>query len=128
GNPTGERFIPLYFALGKAYDDIGDYPNAIAHYKTGARLKRAKLKYDERDTLAFFGAIRETLNSDYLANPPFAGNPSPVPVFIVGMPRSGSTLVEQIISSHPSVFGAGEIKEFSRRLTALRRRFPLLPQ
>ena len=80
------------------------------------------------EAFGFFDAIRETFNADFFANRPFEGNPSELPVFIVGMPRSGSTLIEQILSSHPQASGAGEIKEFSRRLTALRSRFPTLPK
>jgi len=127
-DPVADRYIPLYFALGKAYDDVGEHAKAISHFKIGAKLKRAKLKYDEAETLGFMDSVREVLNADFFAHPPFEGNPSPVPVFIVGMPRSGSTLVEQILSSHPKIFGAGEIKELSRRLTGLRGRFPLLPK
>ena len=56
----------------------------------------------------FFASIRQTITAEFIANPPFAGNPSPLPVFIVGMPRSGSTLVEQILASHPEVHAAGE--------------------
>jgi tetratricopeptide (TPR) repeat protein len=127
-DPMSERYMALHFALGKAYDDIGDYQKAIEHFAAGATTKRAKLDYDEPETLNFFDSIIKNYDEEYLANPPFRGNPSPIPVFIVGMPRSGSTLVEQILSSHPQAHGAGETKEFSRRLGALRSRFPALPK
>jgi hypothetical protein len=91
-------------------------------------LKRAKLKYDEAETFAFFDSIRETFNAEFFAKKPFGGIESSLPVFIIGMPRSGSTLVEQIVSSHPDTMGAGEIKEFSRRMNGLRSRFPALPK
>ena len=61
-------------------------------------------------------------------NRKFAGLDDDRPVFIVGMPRSGSTLVEQILSSHPDVYGAGEVKYLSRALGQLRDRFPSLPK
>ena len=127
-DPTNEAYMALHFGLGKAYEDVGEYDKAFSHFQTGATMKRAKLKYNEEEAFGFFDAIRETFNSNFFANPPFEGNPSEVPVFIVGMPRSGSTLIEQILSSHPQTCGAGEIKEFSRRLTALRSRFPTLPK
>ncbi len=127
-NPEEEHFMALHFALGKAYDDIGDYQKALEHYSTGARLKRATLTYDEADIFKFFDDIKKTIGKDYIQNPPFKGNPSSLPIFIVGMPRSGSTLTEQIISSHPDVFGAGEIKTLSLCLGQLRQKFPLIPK
>jgi tetratricopeptide (TPR) repeat protein len=127
-DPMSERYMALHFGLGKAYEDIGEYEKAFSHFQTGTTLKRAKLKYEEAEMSAFFDSIRDTFNADFFANPPFQGNSTSLPVFIIGMPRSGSTLVEQIVSSHPQAFGAGEIKEFSRRIHALRSRFPSLPK
>jgi tetratricopeptide (TPR) repeat protein len=123
-----ERFMSLHFALGKAYDDAKDYETALHHFSAGAKIKRAQLKYDEADTFAFFDEIREIFGEDYFRNLPYEGNPTALPVFIVGMPRSGSTLTEQIIASHPQVFGAGEIKTLSDSLGAIRSRFPNIPK
>lgn len=127
-DPMSDHFMSLHFALGKAYDDSGEYEKAFSHFKTGATMKRAKLDYDEAATFAFFDRIKEVFSRDFLASRPSEGNPSTAPLFIIGMPRSGSTLVEQILSSHPDVFGAGEIKVFSRQLHGLRSRFPALPK
>lgn len=123
-----ERFMSLHFALGKAYDDAKDYETALEHFSAGAKIKRTQLKYDESDTFAFFDEIRGIFDEDYFRNLPFEGNPTTLPVFIVGMPRSGSTLTEQIIASHPHVFGAGEIKTLSDSLGAIRGRFPNIPK
>ena len=127
-DPDSDRFMPLHFAIGKAYDDIGDYKKAIEHFKKGADIKRGKLTYDEPQTLGFFDSIREVFDEALMKNPPYQGKSTEVPVFIVGMPRSGSTLVEQVLSNHPDTFGAGEIKEFSRQMNLLRSRFPGLPK
>jgi Flp pilus assembly protein TadD len=127
-DPESERYMPLHFAFGKALEDAGDYVRALDYYETGARLRRAQLKYDEADTLGFFDQIIAAFRPEIFENRPFEGNPSQEPVFIVGMPRSGSTLVEQILSSHPQVFGAGEVKVLNRSLGMLRDRFPSIPK
>jgi tetratricopeptide (TPR) repeat protein len=131
--PDGEeraspRFMSLHFALGKAYEDLGRHDKAFEHFATGAAIKRARLDYNEVETFKYFDRIKQTFDRPLFENPPFGGNPSQIPVFIVGMPRSGSTLIEQVIASHPAAFGAGEIKDFPRQLTALRNRFPALPK
>jgi tetratricopeptide (TPR) repeat protein len=128
GDPMSERYMALHFALGKAWDDIGEHHKAFGHYKAGATMKRARLNYDEAEAFKFFDDIKERFGPEMFVTKPFDGHPSDLPLFIVGMPRSGSTMVEQILSSHPDVYGAGEIKEFSRRLGALRSRFPALPK
>jgi tetratricopeptide (TPR) repeat protein len=127
-NPRSERYMPLHFALGKALEDSGDYPLALEHYAIGAGMRRAQLKYDEAETFDFFRQIKAAFTPETFQTPPWGGNPAREPVFIVGMPRSGSTLVEQIISSHPRTFGAGEIKVLHRSLGALRDRFPSIPK
>ena len=120
--------IALNYALGKAYDDMGDYEAAIRHFIAGAAGKRRLLEYNEAEMAAFFDGIRQVYGRSYFKAPPFDGNPTEVPVFIVGMPRSGSTLVEQIVSAHPAVHGAGEVKYLSAALGAVRARFPSLPK
>ena len=127
-DPESERYVALHFAFGKALEDAGDYVRALEHYQVGARLRRAQLKYDEADTLGFFDHIMAAFPPEIFQDRPFDGNPSTEPVFIVGMPRSGSTLVEQILSSHPEVFGAGEVKVLNRSLAILRDRFPSIPK
>lgn len=127
-NPRSERYLPVHFALAKALEDSGDYPLALDHYAIGAKLRRAQLKYDEAETFGFFDQIKAAFTRETFENRRWAGNPSPAPVFIVGMPRSGSTLVEQILASHPQTYGAGEIKVLHRSLGVLRDRFPSIPK
>jgi len=123
-----ERNLPLHYAYANALDDVGQHEAALEHYISGGRLRRAQLNYVESETFDFFDRIRDTFTAELLANPPLAGNQSERPVFIVGMPRSGSTLVEQIVSAHPQIHGAGEVKYLSKHMHLLRDRFPSLPR
>jgi hypothetical protein len=85
----------------------------------GSRLKRQQITYDETKTLALFDRIRATFTGEVLRDKRNAGDHSHTPVFVVGMPRSGTTLIEQILASHPKVFGAGEIRDFGRLMATL---------
>jgi tetratricopeptide (TPR) repeat protein len=127
-NPEAAPFLPLHFAYAKALDDRGEHERALQHYILGGKMKRAQLEYTESETFAFFDAIRAAFPKEAFENRKFEGIADERPVFIIGMPRSGSTLVEQILSSHPGVFGAGEVKYLSRAIGQLRDRFPSLPK
>jgi tetratricopeptide (TPR) repeat protein len=112
-----EQQIPLYFALGKAYADLGEHGRSFDYLLKGNALKRAGLSYDEAATLKRFERIQATFTSKLLREK--SGHPSRVPVFVVGMPRSGTTLVEQILASHSKVFGAGELDAFGRAVAGI---------
>jgi tetratricopeptide (TPR) repeat protein len=127
-NPEAEPFLALHFAYAKALDDRGEHEKALDHYIIGGRMKRAQLEYKEDETHGFFDSIMAAFPKEAFENRKFAGLDDDRPVFIVGMPRSGSTLVEQILSSHPDVYGAGEVKYLARALGQLRDRFPSLPK
>lgn len=127
-NPQAEQFLPLHFAYAKALEDRGEHERALQHYITGGKMKRTQLDYNEQETFGFFDGIRAAFPKEIFENRKFAGLGDDRPVFILGMPRSGSTLVEQIISSHPDVYGAGEVKYLSFALGKLRDRFPSLPK
>jgi tetratricopeptide (TPR) repeat protein len=101
----------LKFALAKAYDDLGRYDEAFACMREASALKRKGLNYDEAGTLESFDRIRSTFDRKLLAKA--GGFSSSLPVFVVGMPRSGTTLIEQILASHPAVYGAGELGDFN---------------
>jgi tetratricopeptide (TPR) repeat protein len=102
--------IELHFALGKAYDDLGRHELAFRHLLDGNTMKRQGEEYDEDATLTLWRHIEAVFTAELLQRNAGGGDPSNVPVFILGMPRSGSTLVEQTLASHPQVFGAGELR------------------
>ncbi len=108
GVPEQER-PDLYFALGKAYDDLGRFAEAFAAFEQANTLKRRQIAYDEGRHLDELRAIAGLFTAGAMAAHRGGGDPSRLPVFIVGMPRSGTTLVEQILASHPQVHGAGEL-------------------
>jgi tetratricopeptide (TPR) repeat protein len=101
--------MQLDFALGKAYADLRDHRRSFDHLLKGNAAKRAIIKYDEPATLALFDRIEQVFTPE-LIRAKSGGDPSQVPIFVLGMPRSGTTLVEQILASHPMVHGAGELK------------------
>jgi tetratricopeptide (TPR) repeat protein len=113
--PVDDR-IELHFALGKAYEDVGRHVEAFRHWLNGNALKRRQIAYNEAATLGGLNRIRATFTSELIQTRQNVGQPSSVPVFIVGMPRSGTTLVEQILASHPQVFGAGELMHLCRAI------------
>jgi len=103
--------IFLHFALGKCFDDIGDYDRAFPHFIEGCKLRRATFGYDAGQMTQHFDDIMRTFDRATIERLRGGGNPSPLPVFVLGMPRSGTTLAEQIIASHPEVYGAGELPD-----------------
>ncbi|WP_207005578.1 tetratricopeptide repeat-containing sulfotransferase family protein [Trinickia mobilis] len=101
--------ISAHFALGKAYLDIKDPARAFDHFDAGNCMKRASFTYDSVAAGQWMKRIAEAFTPELFARLRGKGEPSELPVFIVGMPRSGTTLIEQIASSHPQVTGAGEL-------------------
>ena len=106
-----EQQIWLHFALGKCYDDTADYPAAFAHFSAGCSLKRAGIVYDPDDFSAQVSRIIRLFDRDTLTRLRGTGCRSELPVFILGMPRSGTTLTEHILASHTDVYGAGELSD-----------------
>jgi len=101
--------VCLAFALGKARLDIGDAEGAFAHFDHGNRLNRSTFVYDSKAIERWTAAMAASFTPVRMRHASGAGYLSRAPVFIVGMPRSGTTLVEQILASHPDVYGAGEL-------------------
>jgi tetratricopeptide (TPR) repeat protein len=118
-----EDRVELHFALGKAYDDIGQHAKAFGHWRDGNALKRKQIKYDETTELAAFERIRSSFTPELCRTWQNAGHPASVPIFVVGMPRSGTTLIEQILASHPQVFGAGELTCLDNEIKGIRTQF-----
>lgn len=106
--------LSLHFALGKCFDDTKDYEKAFPHFLAGCRIKRAKLSYDPANAARQFAGVMDIFDKAAIDRLRGAGDPSGVPVFVLGMPRSGTTLTEQIIASHPDVYGAGELHDLLR--------------
>jgi tetratricopeptide (TPR) repeat protein len=111
--------IALHFALGKAYADLGDSDRSFRHLLDGNALKRRQIAYDEAATLGRFASIRAAFTPEVIQDLGGYGDNSQLPVFIVGMPRSGTTLLEQILASHSGVSGLGEIDDFAKAVKEL---------
>jgi len=106
--------MQLHFALGKAYLDLGDSPSAFRHLNEGNRMKRVSAPYSADATEKFFARVAEAFTPELLDRLGGRGFRSPAPIFVVGMPRSGTTLIEQILAAHPAVLGAGELRHMGR--------------
>ncbi len=101
----------LDFALGKALEDRGEAARAFAHYDAGNALRRSELDYDPGDFTRLVDKLIALATPEFFAARAGQGCDAPDPVFIIGMPRAGSTLVEQILSSHSQVEGTSELPD-----------------
>jgi tetratricopeptide (TPR) repeat protein len=106
--PEGER-LQFEFALGKALEDEKDYRGAFEHYARGNELRHAQVRYDPELNSALVQRTERLFDAQFLAARKGWGDPSADPIFIVGLPRSGSTLLEQILASHSQVEGTREL-------------------
>ena len=106
--PEREK-VHFLFALGKAYEDLKDYKRSINFYNEGNDLNRGRSSYDPKAVEAISKRIKKFFNKKFIKDKSDSGDLSPDPIFIVGLPRSGSTLIEQILSSHSKVEGTMEL-------------------
>lgn len=106
-----EDRLQLHFALGKAFEDRGDDERAFGEYQRGNALRSAKLRYQPERVTALVAATEQLFTPEFLSKRAGLGSPAPDPIFILGLPRSGSTLVEQILASHPMVEGTAELAD-----------------
>lgn len=114
--------VHLCFAAGKAYEDRGDFSASFAHYEQGNALKKRQVRYDPAQIERRVQAQMETCTAELFARRAGSGCPRPDPIFIVGMPRAGSTLLEQILASHSMVDGTMELHDILALAQRLRGR------
>lgn len=114
--PVNER-MTLHFSLGKAWLDVSDSDRAFFHLNKGNAFKRASFHYDAAQTSAWVNKIAGIFTPELMAQFSNAGTAAERSVFVVGMPRSGTTLIEQILASHPDVYGAGELRALDRAVS-----------
>ena len=115
--------VRLDFALGKALDELDEPDAAFEHWTRGNAAKALQQPYDIEATRAVSRLMTETFDAEFLAPAEGVGCRSELPIFIVGMPRSGTSLVEQILASHPAVHGGGELTLLQELGEALLARF-----
>ncbi len=109
----------LFYALGKEFEDLEDWDAAFDAFERGAKARRSVIDYDEEPEIEMYAALKRVYTKEWLASVD-EGFDSKAPIFVIGQPRSGTTLVERIITAHPDVYSAGELKQFGngiRRLT-----------
>lgn len=117
--PTGSVNLPfLHYAMGKELEDLEDWVAAFESYSDGAKARRREVSFDEQAETAMFNAFEENYNADWVA----AAGPGcddTSPIFIIGQPRTGTTLVERIITAHSDVQSAGELQQFGMAIKRL---------
>jgi tetratricopeptide (TPR) repeat protein len=106
---TGPQRMLLHFALGKSFDDLADYPTAIRHFDAANAIKLRLVPYDSAALSRMVDQAISLFTPAFMARNDLLGSDSEVPLVILGMPRSGTTLVEQIVSNHPAVAAGGEL-------------------
>jgi tetratricopeptide (TPR) repeat protein len=118
-SPSSTDRAKLCFSLGKAFEDFQAWEQGFPYYLEGNRLQVQGRAFEFERTQDEFERIAETFNEEFFRERTTWGISSPRPIFILGIPRSGTTLVEQILASHPQIFGAGEIPELGDILKTL---------
>jgi tetratricopeptide (TPR) repeat protein len=115
-NPRALAF--LYYGLGKELEDLEAWDEAFEAFALGAAARRKTIEFDESSEIAMYEAFSEVFTADWLGDGA-AGHDDPSPIFVVGQPRTGTTLVERIITSHSQVHSAGELKQFGNAVRRL---------
>ena len=111
--------LQIEFALGKALEDARDYPASFMHYAEGNRLRRQTVRYNQAQVDDQLARASRLYTLEFFSERYGGGAPAPDPIFIVGLPRSGSTLVEQILASHSGIEGTMELDDLLRTVRRL---------
>ena len=128
-NLEAEHLLPLHFAYAKALEDRGQHDKALEHYIVGGRMKRAQLDYKEEDTFGFFDAIRAGIPQGSIRQSQICrASTTSARCSSSACRDRGRRWSSRSLSSHPDIYGAGEVKYLSRALGQLRDRFPSLPK
>lgn len=106
-----EDRLHFEFTLGKAEEDAGHHASSFHHYEAGNRLRRSLVRHDPEDYTRHLERSRHVLTREFLESRRGSGDPAQDPILIVGLPRAGSTLIEQILASHPQVEGTMELPD-----------------
>ncbi|MCP4238078.1 MAG: tetratricopeptide repeat protein [Aestuariibacter sp.] len=114
-----EQKMHLAFGLGKAYEDLKEYDKSIEFAIEANRLKWGSIDYSIEQEQDVFTNLKKIFTKEFFADRADLGNPDPTPIFVLGMIRSGTSLTEQIIASHPEVYGAGELTLLPRLASEL---------
>ncbi len=123
GLPDEDR-LHLHFALGKALEDAEDYAASVADYRQANAIRRKQIKWDGPANHDHVLACERLLTAEFFTARSGYGSPAPDPIFVVGLPRSGSTLIEQILASHSQVEGTMELPDVAAMARALAQRQP----
>jgi tetratricopeptide (TPR) repeat protein len=118
---TNQSRVNFLYALGKAHEDRNDFEGAWEYYRHGNETQRMLEKYDPVQTEVLHDSIVEVFSAELLREKGEQGNPDPSPIFVIGLPRSGSTLIEQILASHSMVEGTSELPYVGRVAISLNR-------
>jgi hypothetical protein len=110
---SAEDRFHLHFALGKAYEDAEEYAPSFQHYAEGNAFRRKTLLYDPDLSTENMRRAKAVFTPEFVRQHKAVGSPSRDPIFVVGLPRSGSTLIEQILSSHSQVEGTMELPDIA---------------
>jgi len=124
---SDDERVNLSYALGKALEDRGEAEQSFAAYAAGAAVQSARLAYDPRELDAFVARARAVLTCEAMSQRSGSGSSSNAPIFVVGLPRSGSTLVEQILASHSKVEGTMELPDIGLMARDLAEERPGVP-
>jgi Flp pilus assembly protein TadD len=117
-NIDEEGKLSLAFALAKFLEKEGEYQRAFHYLDEGNRIRRASFEYNQEEEHESFELVKSTFTKEFFTQRSGYGVTSEMPIFILGMPRSGTTLIEQILASHPQVSGAGELTILHRSVSA----------